>query len=622
MREGSTQNCSFLRLWRFKVLCTTLVCASVLAVCAPSESEASERPSAMDVLVRSRIAAQYPVAVSVSYDGTKILLRIAKWESDELTVIDARTQKPVATIEAKDTPLSVSWSPDGSDIAFFAAPGNGERSNLLVWNLSGQSLQRMDCPATKITTQPPRWSSDGSSLAYLVGSFDDATLWTVSVRDPHGARPLITHIHSWSDFDWSPDMREVVFAQRDAPSILRFASADTGAITRSVPISNAPSSEIRDLSWSPDGSAIAVAGQFEGDFRSLVRVNVQERTISLCASDNGDVIAPHYAADNRTIIYSLARNSQLTLQSTVCDGKPPRPIGFESGSSRVLRLLTKKEDAVEHHLSMAVLHTSPESPPILYGLLPNGGEPKLIYRTPASAELSSSPAHVVAIKSDDGLEVPTVFWPSRVEGRLSSNVVLVDVHGGPQLQSLKRWESLPSLLTKLGVDVLSPNYRGSSGYGRAFEQWGNTSARVRDILAVCKYARTLHGPHTKVLLMGTSYGTFLSASAAALDPNAVDGLILVSLVSAGRAHPQLLNPPFPIISFHGQNDPLNVGDAHALVSSFFGDVSPSYNSSSLFRVVIGEGHVFRHARSWTEVYSAVINMAEQLGKVASPAGSN
>jgi dipeptidyl aminopeptidase/acylaminoacyl peptidase len=166
---------------------------------------------------------------------------------------------------------------------------------------------------------------------------------------------------------------------------------------------------------------------------------------------------------------------------------------------------------------------------------------------------------------------------------------------------------VPALLAEDGIEVLSPNYKGSSGYGYRYEESGDLDERIREIIAVCRFAKNFRGKSRHVILMGTSYGSLLAAAVAVADPQDISGLLLVSMVPIGSSHPSLQNRSFPVFCFHGENDPLSPENAHAIVSSFFPLVALS-SSQIVWQTVPREGHVFRHAKSWVDVYDALLKL--------------
>jgi pimeloyl-ACP methyl ester carboxylesterase len=163
------------------------------------------------------------------------------------------------------------------------------------------------------------------------------------------------------------------------------------------------------------------------------------------------------------------------------------------------------------------------------------------------------------------------------------------------------------------VDVLSPNYRGSSGYGIRYEEAGDVNLRTEDVVAACKYARSLHGGHSHVILLGTSYGAYLAASAAASDPQDISGVILLSMVPGKAEHLPFKGLTLPVFCFHGENDPLSPQRAKGVIESFFGPGALG-REQNLWQVFPNEGHVFRHTASWAEVYTAVQTMVRSISE--------
>jgi dipeptidyl aminopeptidase/acylaminoacyl peptidase len=571
--------------------------------------------------IGARIAEQYPSAVSISPDGTWILLKTAKSVSDELTVLDVRSGRTIASTDSKESQVGISWSVDGLKIAYLAAAGNGDVYRLYIWNLVDNLVSQVNAPSTNVAVQPPRWNPDGTQLAYLVGSFDDSTIWIVNVDQRISPRPLIGHVRAKSDFEWSPDAKQMAVVLRSSSSTLRLISPENGKELAQISTSRMVGSEIRDLSWAPSGQAIAVAGRISSDFTELQKVDLAMHKAIPCVSTAGNVLSPRVAPDSRTILYSVSRDAQLILYSTTCDGSAPKLMGFDSGTTRVIRFVKSPQSSTPaKSMSFAVVHTGLNEPPCLYRILTDSAKTELIYRPRYSTELRSPSPRLIGITGPNLNVIPTVSWPVSETSR-PLDTILVEVHGGPHLESNVRWEFLPSFLASLGVELLSPNYQGSSGYGHRYEESGNTADQIREIVAVCRFAKTLRGPHTRVILMGTSYGSFLAASAAASDPQCINGVVLLSLLNINPAHPYWTDANFPIICFQGVNDPLPPQKADAILASFFGR-NGGASKQIACRAMPGEGHVFRHSSSWEEVYSAMLDMVMQVSDLGLVSPSN
>ncbi len=122
---------------------------------------------------------------------------------------------------------------------------------------------------------------------------------------------------------------------------------------------------------------------------------------------------------------------------------------------------------------------------------------------------SLAPAEDFRWKSVDGLEIQG--WLYRASGETRGTIVLV--HGGPTSHSEDRFNAQVQYLVARGFDVLSPNYRGSTGFGLEFQEeikadgWGG---REQDDIGCGIEALIGAGISSpgKVGVTGTSYGGY------------------------------------------------------------------------------------------------------------------
>jgi len=561
------------------------------------------READVSILMRS----QYPAPVSISGDGSQVLLKTVKSFEDELSVVELQSGSLVSRILLKDSPLGLSWSSSNKQIAYFASEGNGSKYQLFVWDLSGGIVKQIDSPATHTAIQPPRWSPNDSQLAYLVGNNEESELWTVDVQHQFLPRKVLSQVSTKGGFEWSPNSRELAAVLTMKPATIRIATTGIPVTGRTIQIGSSITSEVRDLTWSSWSTRLAFAARDTGNVFNLELLDLSTSKIVVCESGSGDVGSPHFQPYSGTLVYSISQSGESTLHATSCDKSPSRLLGFSSGTTRVLKpLLTS---AVSHEI--AVLHSSLAAPPALYSVPVGGGPVRTLYRAPGSSALESKVPKLVNVSGLDGNLIPTIHWPRTSSTR--SNVVVVEVHGGPHLHASLKWEFLPMLLNARGIDVLSPNYRGSSGFGLRHEREGDIRLRTRDVVSVCNYAKTLNNGRSSVILVGTSYGAYLAASAAVADPDEVAGLVLLSMVDEKSDSLPFRGPGFPVVFFIGENDSLSPTEGKRIVESFFRDGILT-DTGDLWRAVEHEGHVFRHGDSLEEIYSTILRMASNVSE--------
>ena len=103
-------------------------------------------------------------------------------------------------------------------------------------------------------------------------------------------------------------------------------------------------------------------------------------------------------------------------------------------------------------------------------------------------------------------------------GPTPRHAALVLWHGGPEGQSKLGWQGRQNyLLQELGVAVLEPNVRGSSGYGKTFLSLDDGRLRedsVKDMGAAIDWIATQPRlDAARVLVSGGSYGGYMALAA-------------------------------------------------------------------------------------------------------------
>ena len=86
-------------------------------------------------------------------------------------------------------------------------------------------------------------------------------------------------------------------------------------------------------------------------------------------------------------------------------------------------------------------------------------------------------------------------------------------HGGPTWQAFRRFDPFKQLLVREGFAVLDVDFRGSTGYGRAFRlanhgEWGHTDAF--DILDAAHWLQAQPWCDGRLAVWGGSYGGYLA----------------------------------------------------------------------------------------------------------------
>ena len=124
---------------------------------------------------------------------------------------------------------------------------------------------------------------------------------------------------------------------------------------------------------------------------------------------------------------------------------------------------------------------------------------------------------LIQYPSFDGRAIPAWLYKPKQPGRAKLPVV-ISIHGGPESQSRPGFSAQTQYwLNELGVAVLVPNVRGSSGYGKSYLLLDNGKLRedsVKDIGKLLDWIATQPDlDPTRVAVTGGSYGGYMVLAA-------------------------------------------------------------------------------------------------------------
>jgi dipeptidyl aminopeptidase/acylaminoacyl peptidase len=171
----------------------------------------------------------------------------------------------------------------------------------------------------------------------------------------------------------------------------------------------------------------------------------------------------------------------------------------------------------------------------------NDGTRMLYYHTGATApgdlwtyELSPGKSSQLThsllggVRSEDMVEPYLVHYPSKdgkwtisafvyVPFNLPRNPehpAIVYVHGGPTSQTMNTFNRFVQYMANQGYIIIAPNYRGSTGYGKEFQQanlFDMGGGDLQDVLSAADWIKqTGYVDPKKLILMGASYGGYMT----------------------------------------------------------------------------------------------------------------
>jgi dipeptidyl aminopeptidase/acylaminoacyl peptidase len=362
------------------------------------------------------------------------------------------------------------------------------------------------------------WSTSGDRIAFASTRRNgaDRDLYVMDPMDPRSARVVLQVTGGgWGVADWSPDDRTLAVVEGLSVNKSNVYLVDVATGQRSAVTPAADSVAYGDVQFSRDGRGLYLTSDRGSEFQRLTYLDLATRQETPLVTDiPWDVESVELSPDGRTIAFvtNEAGISRLHLFDTASRGRRPVtavPTGTLGG-------LEWREDSRELGFTVGTAR----SPADVYSLDAASGQVTRWTESElgglAAAELSEP--SLIRWNSFDGREI-TGFYYRPAARSTGKRPVIVNIHGGPEGQSRPGFQGRSNyFLNELGVAIIYPNVRGSTGYGKTFVKLDNGMRRedsVKDIGALLDWiARQPELDAGRVMITGGSYGGYMTLASA------------------------------------------------------------------------------------------------------------
>jgi dipeptidyl aminopeptidase/acylaminoacyl peptidase len=411
---------------------------------------------------------------------------------------------------------SASWEPQQGRYMVFSRDKGGDEFNQLY-------RFDIDTGRTTLLTDGQRsqnggilWNRAKTQFVYATTRRNgtDRDLWLMNPWHPEKSRPLAELSGSgWSALDWCPEDKTVFARQYFSinRSVLWKIDVATG-------VKQAITPQDQDIAWgearcSGDGRSLFVTSDLDSEFRRLGKMDIATGKIDWLTTDiQADVESFDLSPDGKRLAWETNEDgvSRLWLFT---DNSSRRVEGMPAG---VMGGMKWHSNGIDLGFSLS----SARSPSDVYSLNAETGQ---ITRWTESelgglnSDLLVEP-ELIKWKSFDGRQISGFLYraPREFKGR---RPVVIQIHGGPESQSRPGFLSRANYyINELGVAMIYPNVRGSSGFGKTFVALDNGLRRedsVKDIGALLDWIATQPDlDPQRVMVTGGSYGGYMTLACA------------------------------------------------------------------------------------------------------------
>ncbi len=469
-----------------------------------------------DLLFRTPNVYSWGNGFDLSPDGRSI---VYMWNGSghwELYLLPIGGGAPRQLTSGRNSKMFPRFSPDGTRIAYGQDYDGDECFDVHVLDLAtGQVKNLMPGTPDEGLNEFLRWSIDGRWIYYASNQDKDFAIFGISLED--GTVTRMSH-HAASDVfvEPSPDGRWLaVQAMVDGQNHAVYLVPLNGGLE----IRLGEEHGLRDAEmpeWSPDSRQIAFIST-DHDMFDVAIYDLATRTIEWLTHSDHEYYYPTWSPQADRLLYLVSCDASFDL--VLHDLKRGPEI------IRVLPGMHNQAHFTPDGASLVFTYSGPAHPPDLWSLrLADRATTQLTDSLPPQIDRSRfvQPTHVWYPSLDPGVQVPALLYQpkSTVSDRLPPAVIYM--HGGPTAQQDNDWYPAIQDFVMRGYVVLCPNYRGSTGYGKAFREANRFDlgrGDTNDVAAGADYlAREGLADARLIAVTGISYGGFLTMTCATQHP--------------------------------------------------------------------------------------------------------
>jgi dipeptidyl aminopeptidase/acylaminoacyl peptidase len=423
----------------------------------------------------------------------------------QLTISDQRQSAPA-------------WSPDGKWIAYQSDYDGDEQWDIFF--VSPKTGQVVNVTNTReIAEESPTWSPDGRYLAYMVkpktSSVFEIDIFDTLMRETK-------HLTTGTPKDkmnvgpvWSKDGKWIAFTQQQAKgtdSNIFVAEVATGESMLLTPHQGEQLYSAND--FAPDGKHLLITANAGNGYDNVGLLNIATKKISWLTQDKWEISGGNFSPDGKVVtwIANVDGNTDIYLHSLASGKTTSLPLSKGvNGLGGAESTFTRDGSRLLYH------HNGPNAPNDAW-----------VYSLATGKSHQVTHSLVAGVRTEDMVEPYLVHYPSR-DGkwtisaflyvpynmqRNGQNAAIVYVHGGPTAQTVNSFNRFIQYMANQGYMVIAPNYRGSTGYGKEFQQdnlFDMGGGDLQDVLAAADWIKqTGFLDPKKIALMGGSYGGYMT----------------------------------------------------------------------------------------------------------------
>ena len=410
----------------------------------------------------------------VSPDGSTIAFKSAQAGTYDIWTVPVAGGEPKQITSLPGREMKPKYSPDGKWIAFEV-----DHNGVMIYDIyivpaqGGEPIRLTDHP---LNDANPMWPPDSKKIYFTTQMFWDNSFAEIDIATkqikrigPAGGGPQL-----------SPDGNMIAFTRNTKPDdddqsnndiyVMPVSGGEARLLTPNTfnSLDTAPQ-------WSPDSKKIAFISDRNG-YNNLVVIDVATGQAKMLLTEPIEHSEPRWSPDGKWISFTKNLNYNYQIFKIPAEGGQAVQLtdrnGVNGGSSaagqtRATHMWTSKGDQIVFY------HSDPSMTGDVWIMPSSGGKPRQItnHQHPSLRDPSLFVwPELIEYKSFDGLKVAGLVYKPKGSKAGDKLPALFFFRANSNGQHPIQWHPYIQYFVSRGYIVFAPNFRGSTGRGKAYRQ--------------------------------------------------------------------------------------------------------------------------------------------------------
>jgi dipeptidyl aminopeptidase/acylaminoacyl peptidase len=430
---------------------------------------------------------------------------------------------PQQLVQSEETQSAIAVSPDSETILFQSdKAGNSIHDIFTLPRSGGTPLNLTNTP--EVDEAGALFAPGGRTLAISLRPADQPSgnlaILDLATKKIRALTDEKDKAYSWAPVAFAADGKSIIANRYDADhasaAIFRIDIA-TGRAEALTP--NKPDAYHESADMSANGRWLSLAVDNKAGVRQAAVLDLQQGNIvTLLQPSEWEQSAGRFAPDSNHVSVTTNVDGRTVVTLVTPDSRKIRTVALPEG-------VNNEAGFSPDGSHMLAAHSSGNRPFDFWkvDLAANSAKPFTRFGLGSLSADILPKTSLVHYASADGTVISAFLWMPANLKRDGSAPGIVLPHGGPSEQAFDNFDVTAAALASRGYVVIAPNFRGSTGYGRAFkmaDRYDLGGGDLVDTVHAAKFiAATGYVNEKYIGITGGSYGGFMTMMALGRTPD-------------------------------------------------------------------------------------------------------